>query len=80
MTTKTTNNSGNIFSVLYRPEKHDGVENVNNDVHNYVVEPEEQFQNSSRNEKCAGLTAKDILTGDFKRFRFDRIVAMNAIK
>ena len=70
-------NSGQIFSVLYRPEKHDGVENVNNNVHNYVVRTEEPFQNLARKEKFAGITATDVATGAFKRFRFDRILAVN---
>ena len=73
-------NSGQIFSVLYRPEKHDGVENVNDDVHNYVVRTEEPFQNLARKEKFAGFTATDVATGAFKRFRFNRILAVNTLK
>ena len=73
-------NSGQIFSVLYRPEKHDGVENVNNNVHNYVVRTEEPFQNLARKEKFAGITATDVATGAFKRFRVDRILAVNTMK
>ena len=75
-----TDNSGQIFSILYRPEKHDGVENVNNNVHNYAVRTEEPFQNLARKEKFAGITATDVATGAFKRFRFDRILAVNTMK
>tara|TARA_B100001939_G_C16824860_1_gene566003 strand:- start:251 stop:493 length:243 start_codon:yes stop_codon:yes gene_type:complete len=80
MTTTTIDNSGTIFNILYRPERHEGSENVNDELYNYVVQTDESFENLSRKEKCAGLTAKDVSTGNFKRFRFDRIVAMNAIK
>ena len=73
-------NSGQIFNVLYRPEKHNGVENNNDDVHSYVVRTEEPFQNLARKEKFAGITATDVATGEFKRFRFDRILAVNKMR
>ena len=73
-------NSGQIFNILYKPERHQGVENVDGKILNYVIQTDEHFQNLARKEKFAGITGKDVKTGEFKRFRFDRIVAMNSMK
>jgi len=73
-------NSGQVFNILYRPETHKGFKNDNDDVINYVVRTEEPFQNLARKEKFAGITATDVATGEFKRFRFDRILAVNKMR
>ena len=72
-------NSPKVFNVMYRPAQHNGAENVNNEIYNYVIQTDEHFENLARKEKFAGITGKDVKTGEYKRFRFDRIVAMNAM-
>jgi len=73
-------NSGPIFNILYKPERHHGVENVDGEILNYVIQTDEHFQNLARKEKFAGITGKDVKTGEFKRFRLERIIAMNLMK
>ena len=71
------------FSIEYRPAVHEGRENLQGMVFNYTVEVEEQFANGLNpscwaDTVCAGITAKCIETGEWKRFRWDRILSMVA--
>lgn len=63
----------NRLAINYGPEKHNGIENTNNSVFRYVIETDEPFENRSNGEKFAGFGGKCIETGDYKRFRWDRI-------
>ena len=66
------------FLIEYRPAVHEGRENLQGLVFNYTVEVEEQFANREENDDCAGITAKCVETGEWKRFRWDRILKMVA--
>ena len=67
------------FLIYYRPDVHQGRENTKGLAFNYNVEVEEQFANYSEQDKCAGITAKCTETGEWKRFRLDRILSMVAV-
>ena len=66
------------FLIYYRPAVHEGRENLKGLAFNYSVEIEEQFANREENDDCAGITAKCVETGEWKRFRWDRILSMVA--
>jgi len=66
------------FLIYYRPDVHEGRENLKGLAFNYHVEVEEQFANREENDDCAGITAKCVETGAWKRFRWDRILSMVA--
>ena len=71
------------FSIEYRPAVHEGRENFQGMVFNYSIEVEEHFINR-HDASCkadtvsAGITARCIETGEWKRFRWDRILSMVA--
>ena len=67
-----------LFLIYYRPDVHEGRENLKGFAFNYLVEIEEQFANREENDDCAGITAKCVETGAWKRFRWDRILSMVA--
>ena len=58
-------------TINYEPAKHDGIENTDNSIFRYVVD--EPFENLSNGEKFAGFGGKCVETGEYKRFRWDRI-------
>tara|TARA_R110002049_G_C8713819_1_gene524215 strand:+ start:265 stop:504 length:240 start_codon:yes stop_codon:yes gene_type:complete len=60
-------------TINYEPAKHDGIENTDNSIFRYVVETDEPFENLSNGEKFAGFGGKCVETGEYKRFRWDRI-------
>jgi len=66
------------FLIYYRPAVHEGRDNLKGLAFNYSVEIEEQFANREENDDCAGITAKCVETGEWKRFRWDRILSMVA--
>mgnify|MGYP004375724401 FL=1 len=66
------------FLIYYRPAVHEGRDNLKGLAFNYSVEIEEQFANREENDDCAGITAKCTETGEWKRFRWDRILSMVA--
>lgn len=67
----------NTFIVLYRPNSHNGVKNYANLVFNYEIEaPEEGFGNNREGKTLAGFKAKLIKNGQYRGFRFDRLVAL----
>ena len=66
------------FLIYYRPDVHQGRENTKGLAFNYHVEVEEQFANREENDDCAGITAKCVESGAWKRFRWDRILSMVA--
>ena len=65
-----------IMNIFYRPEIHNGVINKNNDLHSYRIELDESFENRSNNEKFAGIGGTCTETGNYKRFRMDRLEGM----
>ena len=66
------------FLIYYRPAVHEGRDNLKGLAFNYSVEIEEQFANREENDDCAGITGKCVDTGEWKRFRWDRILSMVA--
>ena len=66
------------FLIYYRPAVHEGRDNLKGLAFNYSVEIEEQFANREENDDCAGITAKCVETGEWKRFRWARILSMVA--
>ena len=66
------------FLIYYRPAVHEGRDNLKGLAFNYSVEIEEQFANREENDDCAGITAKCVETGEWKRFRWDCILSMVA--
>ena len=68
------------MNIFYRPENHNGVINKNNDIFNYRIELDESFANRSNGEKFAGIGGTCTETGQYKRFRMDRLEAMLPVK
>ena len=71
------------FLIEYRPAVHEGRENLQGLVFNYTVEVAEQFANRQSpsceaDTVCAGITARCIESGEWKRFRWDGILNMVA--
>ena len=66
------------FLVNYTPAVHEGQENADNKSFFYRVEMDEQFANREERDDCAGMAAKDIESGEWKRFRWDCILSMVA--
>ena len=71
------------FLIEYRPAVHEGRENLQGLVFNYAVEVAEQFANRQNpsceaDTVCAGITARCIESGEWKRFRWDCILKMVA--
>jgi len=64
------------FIIQYRPAVHDGLENKRNHLYCYEVELDESFDNRTEGEKFSGIGGTCIHTGQYKRFRMDRIVTM----
>tara|TARA_B100000519_G_scaffold9694_1_gene7638 strand:- start:280 stop:543 length:264 start_codon:yes stop_codon:yes gene_type:complete len=67
------------FLINYRPAVHQGQENADNKSFAYSVEMEEQFANREERDDSAGMSARDIESGQWKRFRWDRINSTVAI-
>ena len=67
------------FLINYRPAVHQGQEHADNKSFAYSVEMEEQFANREERDTSAGMSAKDIESGEWKRFRWDRINSTVAI-
>ena len=67
------------FLVNYTPAVHEGQENADNKSFAYSVEMEEQFANREEHDDSAGMSARDIESGQWKRFRWDRINSTVAI-
>ena len=67
------------FLINYRPAVHQGQENADNKSFAYSVEMEEQFANRKEHDDSAGMSARDIESGQWKRFRWDRINSTVAI-
>tara|TARA_B100001778_G_C18120216_1_gene420230 strand:+ start:125 stop:388 length:264 start_codon:yes stop_codon:yes gene_type:complete len=67
------------FLINYRPAVHQGQENADNKSFAYSVEMEEQFANREEHDDSAGMSARDIESGQWKRFRWDRINSTVAI-
>ena len=65
-----------IFDIYYRPTTHDGEENTGNLMHSYQIELDESFANRTNGEKFAGIGGKCMETGEYKRFRMDRVEGM----
>ena len=68
----------NIF-VNYTPAVHEGQEIDQEKSFNYRVEMDEQFANRSEGDISAGMNAKDTESGEWKRFRWDRINSAVAV-
>jgi hypothetical protein len=64
------------FIIQYRPAVHDGLENKRNHLYCYEVELDESFDNRTEGEKFSGIGGTCTHTGQYKRFRMDRIVTM----
>jgi hypothetical protein len=64
------------MNIYYRPAKHNGVKNHENYMHTYCIELDESFENRSNGEKFAGIGGKCVETGEYKRFRMDRLAGM----
>jgi hypothetical protein len=67
------------FLVNYTPAVHEGQENNEDKSFFYRVEMDEQFANRSEQDHSAGMSAKDTETGEWKRFRWDRIQSAVAL-
>ncbi len=67
------------FLVNYTPAVHEGQENADSKSFFYRVEMDEQFANREERDTSAGMSAKDTETGEWKRFRWDRINSTVAI-
>ena len=67
------------FLVKYIPAVHKGQKNADNKSFAYSVEMEEQFANRKERDDSAGMSARDIESGEWKRFRWDRIQSTVAI-
>ena len=67
------------FLVNYTPAVHEGQENADSKSFFYRVEMDEQFANNDERDNSAGMSAKDIESGEWKRFRWDRINSTVAI-
>jgi hypothetical protein len=67
------------FLVKYIPAVHEGQKNADNKSFAYSVEMEEQFANRKERDDSAGMSARDIDSGEWKRFRWDRIQSTVAI-
>jgi|TARA_R110001583_G_scaffold63488_2_gene185796 hypothetical protein len=67
------------FLVNYIPAVHEGQENNEDKSFFYRVEMDEQFANRSEQDHAAGMSAKDTETGEWKRFRWDRIQSAVAL-
>ncbi len=65
-----------MFEIYYRPAQHDGVKNQENYMHSYKIELDEPFANRTNGETFAGIGGKCMETGDYKRFRMDRVEGM----
>ena len=66
------------FLINYTPAVHEGQENADSKSFFYRVEMDEQFANREESDNSAGMSAKDTETGEWKRFRWDRITNMAA--
>ena len=66
------------FLINYTPAVHEGQENADSKSFFYRVEMDEQFANNDEHDNSAGMSAKDTETGEWKRFRWDRITNMAA--
>ena len=64
------------FEIYYRPAIHHGKENKNNDLIVYRIELDEPFENRTEGEKFSGIGGTCTRTGEYKRFRMDRVVTM----
>ncbi len=64
------------FIIHYRPSVHDGMDNKGNHLYCYEIELDEPFENRTEGETFSGIGGKCIHTGEYKRFRMDRIVTM----
>ena len=67
------------FLINYTPAVHEGQENNEDKSFFYRVEMDEQFANRSEQDHSAGMSAKDTETGEWKRFRWDRIQSAVAL-
>ena len=65
------------YEIYYRPETHNGVKNEGNYMHIYQIELDEPFANRSNGEKFAGIGGTCVETGEYKRFRMDRVELMS---
>tara|TARA_R110002096_G_C14096254_1_gene678302 strand:- start:220 stop:444 length:225 start_codon:yes stop_codon:yes gene_type:complete len=64
------------FTIFYRPAQHQGQENIKGLTYKYRIELDEPFANITNGEQFAGIGGKCLETGDYKRFRMDRITSM----
>ena len=65
------------FNILYRPSKHEGVPNREGKTFNYeVFTPEAGFGNSKEGNQFAGFKARKTDTGEYRNFRWNRVVAL----
>ena len=64
------------FIIHYRPAFHEGLENKANHLYCYEVELDESFNNRTEGEKFSGIGGTCTRTGEYKRFRMDRVVTM----
>ena len=64
------------FTIFYRPAQHEGQENINSHTYKYRIELDEPFANITNGESFAGIGGKCLETGDYKRFRMDRITSL----
>ena len=69
-----------IMNIFYRPEIHNGVKNHKNYMHCYRIELDESFENRSNGEKFAGIGGTCTETGQYKRFRMDRLEGMYPVE
>ena len=67
------------FIINYTPAVHEGQDNTQEKSFNYRVEMDEQFANRSEGDTSAGISAKQSDSGEWKRFRWDRINSAVAV-
>jgi len=64
------------FTIFYRPAQHEGQDNVNGNTYQYKIKLDIPFSNMTNGEQFAGIGGECVETGEYKRFRMDRITSM----
>ena len=73
---KMKKDEGQRVLVTYRPAKHNGRGNRQNNAYSYEVLVHEPFENIAGKESFAGFSGLSLKDGKWKRFRMDRIECM----
>ena len=74
---------GNLFLINYRPKFRNGRKNTEGKVYKYKAfiggKSGEPFGNAKEQNFFAGMVVKKKNNGEFRSFRFDRIVSMKSL-